>query len=303
MLATGEWAMEHGGIEQPDGEATSRHVQVGVWIRLDAPKLRGFVGFTYVDAEAGFSARGSLVRGDSLQGEATITVRQPQSVGEWRVLDDAEIDRLGVPARPSWVDEFYSPQPAAGSTWGWWRDHPRLKGRFHPEAADDFQVVVHDGGPRLSDRRAEIIWVRVVGGDDTVFRGTVLNQPHHLQSVSQYDEIKFVAPEGFEHGLMVTDKYLAERPDWVIRPCEKCGLSELFDAPSDLSRVVFPDTPADCTMQMFTAFCGYCGGVLIVQHKDFDPGFDEAPTTAPAIQTKTLSPHQAKRKKWWELWK
>src|SRR5215471_14876033 len=31
-----------------------------------------------------------------------------------------------------------------------WREHPLLKSRFHPEFPDDLQVIVHDGGPRLS---------------------------------------------------------------------------------------------------------------------------------------------------------
>jgi hypothetical protein len=31
-----------------------------------------------------------------------------------------------------------------------WRDDPLLKGRFHPDFPDDLQVVVHDGGPRLT---------------------------------------------------------------------------------------------------------------------------------------------------------
>jgi hypothetical protein len=67
---------------------------------------------------------------------------------------------------------------------------------------------------------------------------------------------------------MVSDKYLAERRNWVIQPCAKCGLSELFDAPSDLQKIVFPSMPPDATMKMFTAFCGLCGGVQVVQHKD-----------------------------------
>jgi hypothetical protein len=63
---------------------------------------------------------------------------------------------------------------------------------------------------------------------------------------------------------MVTDKYLRERGAWTVHPCRQCGLSELFDAPSDLIRVVFPNTPPDAQLSMFTAFCALCGGVQVV---------------------------------------
>jgi hypothetical protein len=60
---------------------------------------------------------------------------------------------------------------------------------------------------------------------------------------------------------MVTDKYLSERGAWTILPCRKCGFSEMFDAPSDLIRAVFPKSPPGGQMSMFTAFCPLCGGV------------------------------------------
>ncbi len=49
--------------------------------------------------------------------------------------------------------------------------------------------------------------------------------------------------------------------------CDRCGLSELFDASSDLSEVMFPGQPEN-RVKMFTAFCGVCGGVQRVVRKD-----------------------------------
>jgi predicted nucleic-acid-binding Zn-ribbon protein len=169
-----------------------------------------------------------------------------------------------------------------------WRDDPRLKGRFHPQAPDDLQVLVHDGGPRLTDRSPELVWVTVTGGSDNVFVGRVLNQPQQLNSVQQGVSIKFVATTG-EHLLKVTDKYLAERPHWIIQPCSQCGLNELFDAPSDLIRVIFPNIPADSSMGMFTTFCGVCGGVQVVQDVN--------------VATTDLQAAEPKFKKWWQFWK
>lgn len=169
-----------------------------------------------------------------------------------------------------------------------WRNHPALKGKFHPEYPDDIQVIVHDGGPRLTHRRPELIWVRVIGGTDPLFTGVILNQPDQLKSVHQDQPIKFIALNPYP--LMVTDKYLEERKDWIIHPCDRCGLPELFDAPSDLMRAVFPNMPQGAQSDAFTAFCGACGGILIVQsiHAELEDDCDlvsEPP------------------KKWWQFWK
>src|SRR5262245_59686629 len=136
-----------------------------------------------------------------------------------------------------------------------WRIHPKLKGRFHAAHPDDLQVIVHDGGPRITDRRPEAAWVTVTGCDGDIFTGRVLNQPTQLRTVQQHQEIRFIAPAGSEHPVLVTAKYLGERTAWVIHPCRKCGFSELFDAPSDLMRMVFPNLPDGAVMEMFTSFC------------------------------------------------
>ena len=154
------------------------------------------------------------------------------------------------------------------------------------------QVVVHDGGPRMSTHRAELVWVRVSGLDGEVFHGELLNQPHYLKSVRKGDDVQFLVPASGKHPLMVTEKYLRERADWVVRPCNKCGLSELFDAPSDLIRKIFPDLPVDGEMSVFTTFCGDCGGVQVVHRPDLNPD-DEVPARQP----------DAPKKKWWQFGK
>jgi hypothetical protein len=282
--------MESTGDTNSDMTPHERRIPVGVWIRLELPRLHDFVGFTYVDPSAGFSAKGAQVRSGVFQEESIVTVRLSQMNIKWETLGDAEIAELGLETRPSWVEEFYGPQPEAGTPWGWWQDHPQLKGRFHTEYPDDLQVIVHDGGPRVSDLRPELVWVRVIGGQGEVFVGHILNEPHQLQSVSQGALIKFVVPDGCEYPLMVTDKYLSERPDWIIDPCQNCGLSELFDAPSDLLRIVFLDMPDDCVVEMFSAFCGACGGVQVVQHKNYNADESEPEEPPP-------------KKGWWQFWK
>ena len=171
-----------------------------------------------------------------------------------------------------------------------WRDHPKLRGRFLPDYPDDLQVFVHDGGPRITRNPAEAVWVTVTGVDGEVFRGRVLNQPQNLQSVGQGSAIRFVVADGAEFPVMVTDKYLLERGAWVILPCRKCGFSELFDAPSDLIRIVFPNQSAGAEMSMFTAFCPLCGGVQGVESRSSPTGGESA------------SAQPTAKRPWWRFW-
>src|SRR5262245_53168123 len=50
---------------------------------------------------------------------------------------------------------------------------------------------------------------------------------------------------------MVTAKYLSEQAEWVVQPCEKCGLADLLDAPSDLMQACCPNSPEviECSRQ------------------------------------------------------
>jgi hypothetical protein len=278
----------------PNASGPGAGIPVGAWIRLDFPDQPGVLGFTYVDAEAGFSAQGWQMDGAKLKESARVIVRLPLPGVPVRVLSPEEVAQCGLEKTPSWVAKQYGPQPQAGTIWGWWREHPKLRGRFHPEFPDDLQVLMHDGGPRLTDRRPELMWVRVTGGEGDVFSGRLLNRPHQLVSVAEGNEIRFLVPEGGEHPLRVTEKYLRERPEWVILPCNKCGLTELLDAPSDLIRVVFPRAAEGGSMGMFTAFCGNCGGIQVVRHRDFEQGSDGEPPPAEAARP---------AKKWWQFWK
>jgi hypothetical protein len=151
-----------------------------------------------------------------------------------------------------------------------WNEHPKLRGRFHPEFPDDLQVIVHDGGPHTSDRRPELVWVRVTECQDEVFSAVVLNQPAQLRCVAQGSHIQFIVPEGGQYPLQVTRKYLQERSAWrLLMPCEKCGLTELFDPPSQLLAASFPSVMPDQLSRgfTFTTRCGWCGNGIVVRLK------------------------------------
>lgn len=149
-----------------------------------------------------------------------------------------------------------------------WRTHTLLKTLFHPDFPDDLQVIVHDGGPRLTNRRPEAVWVRLHAAEapDQVV-GTVLNQPAQLTSVKLGQDVRCLVTASAKFPVLVTAKYLAERGDWNVVPCNKCGFGELFDAPSDLMRVIFPNNPPGSITVMFTSFCPPCGGIQVLQHR------------------------------------
>jgi hypothetical protein len=151
-----------------------------------------------------------------------------------------------------------------------WNEHPKLRGRFDPEFPDELQVVVHDGGPHISDRQPELVWVRITECQDEVFSGVVLNKPFQLQSVAQGSLIQFIVPGGGQYPLQVTHKYLQERSSWrLLMPCKKCGLTELFDPPSLLLAASFPNVTADDLSGgfTFTTRCGWCRGGMVVRLK------------------------------------
>jgi hypothetical protein len=75
-------------------------------------------------------------------------------------------------------------------------------------------------------------------------------------------------PADGQQPLRLTEKYLRERDDWVVHPCKNCGLSELFDVPSELANARVPDLPDGAVIEAFTAVWGICGGVQLIRGKD-----------------------------------
>ncbi len=71
-----------------------------------------------------------------------------------------------------------------------WRDHPALRGSFHPDCPDDLKVMF------LGSNGIEIMWVTVNGvniAGTTVlsFRGTLLNEPRTLTNIRMRDSVSF----------------------------------------------------------------------------------------------------------------
>lgn len=123
------------------------------------------------------------------------------------------------------------------------------------------RVLVHDGGPRFSSTEPELVSVNLLNTEGIVMVGQVLDAPRHISSVAVGDTIKFIDLPAHSHPIMVTDKYLIERRHSYVIPGDERGCSELFDAPSDLARVVFPGQH----VSTFTTKCPVCGGGQLVR--------------------------------------
>ncbi|MDQ1923331.1 hypothetical protein [Massilia pseudoviolaceinigra] len=147
-----------------------------------------------------------------------------------------------------------------------WRTHPALAGKLHPNHPDDIQVIIHDGGRRITSLHPELAWVTISGVEGDIFTGRVIVSPTQLVTVRINQSIRFIAT-GTGHPLMVSEKYIMERASWHIHGCSKCGFAELFDAPSDLIKAIFPAMPADAMLDTFTSFCPLCDGVQAIESR------------------------------------
>lgn len=242
---------------------------LGHWIELalpDAPWPGGapFVGFVYLDAQAGLSAKGGP------KGEPTLTVRLPIGV-DGRVIPDDEAAARGLADAPAWL-EAYGAQPVRDAAW---RRDPRLAGKWHKQFPDDLQVLVHDGEPGAVKRRPENCWVRVDAALDgparpattaagavldrarVLYEGVLLSKPHKLTTYAAGDRVRFAPDPGGRHLIAMTAAYLAARSAWTVTACTGCGLTEGLEAPEAMAAARFPD--ADGEVQAFTAHCPLCG--------------------------------------------
>ena len=242
----------------------------GRWVFIDRLPDEPIIAFVYLDKHAGPSAKGGLASERDLATMPTRTVRLAPSLSI-RPLGPDDLAARRLPAEPPWLASF-GPQPDPDAPW---HKDALLDGKFHPDFPDDVQTYVHDGDPRRTRVGPELCWVRIVRVERAptrrlaiasiepsrhVYVGELLNTPHSLKTVKRGDRVKLVSVHGIAHPLHVTEDYLREREDWIIRPCDRCGASECFDPPSVMVKVRFPDAPPGAVVERFTTFCSLCGG-------------------------------------------
>jgi len=185
---------------------------------MNLPGFPSFIGVVYVDPQAGLSAKGYLsedqVLANIYDGQlyllpATVRLNLPVVLG-WEIMSDEEIRRLHLPEISSLL-EYYGPQPKPGTRWGEWRQHPKLRGRFHPDYPDDIEVIVYDDDLETSTNTPERIWVRVTAMAGDIFCGVLLNQPYNLKTLNEGDEVLFTVVDGIDYPIRVMEDQLRER--------------------------------------------------------------------------------------------
>jgi hypothetical protein len=151
-----------------------------------------------------------------------------------------------------------------------WRTDPTVKSKFVTQYPDDIQVVVHEGDMRITQRPLELIWVKITGHAAPYYKGFLLNQPQNLATLHQGSEIIFKIETGCEHPVRVLEEYIKDRKEWIVKPCEGCGLNEAFSPVAALTKLSFPNNPPDSTVEAFTSRCNLCGGTQVIYHKDVE---------------------------------
>lgn len=163
-----------------------------------------------------------------------------------------------------------------------WRSDPNLKRHFHPQYPDDIQLLVHEGSFRFTSAKPERMWATVLEGIEITdlegkpiraYKAKLINQPFNLKTLQMGSEILFVPSTTFQLPIRVTQEYLNDRKTFDIKPCDRCGLSELFDPVQQLIALTFPDMkthveehPEHAQGIMFSSICPFCGGVMLVSH-------------------------------------
>ena len=170
-----------------------------------------------------------------------------------------------------------------------WKEHPILKPLIPPGYPDDVPAIVHEGF-RAATTSPEKVWIRISDMSNSILTATLLNSPHQLPSLTEGNTYLFqISSAGIP--VLVSDSYLKEIVDWRFAiPCKKCGNDVLFDNPSTIMRIAFPNMPANSTMDAFSTFCPLCSDPIVLRHKDTPEEEDESPSFA-------------KPKKWYEFWK
>jgi hypothetical protein len=219
------------------------------------------LAFTYQDEQAGPSAKGTIVRPESLAEDARRaaerpdqTVRLERSFFPMTELPPDAIARLGLPAEPEWMSFFGggTPQP--------WRSDPALAGRFHPDLPDDLEVSF------FLENAVEKMWVRTTGVDDAVggYKGELLNQPFaEASGLAQGASLTYRVAKGAPDPVWVSPVVRANLEHWTSE-CGTCGFDLLLEPAEAIAARQF-DTGLETVA--FTTRCPMCGGGMLVERR------------------------------------
>lgn len=225
------------------------------WGIVQLPAQRALV-YSYVDPQAGPSAKGALVRSetptlDDARDAATrpnITVRLGPGLTP-RALTEEELDDLQLPDEPQWL-EFFRPREE-----GPWRKDPLLAGRFHPQHPNDLQVSFF----LPAHRQVEQMWVRLDREVPSLgaWGGTLLNTSHLDPTLTQGTRVDVRGAKGAKAPLWVSAVMAKNLERWDA-VCSACGFDLVLEPVEALLARQFPGMPEGSVMEVFTTRCAMC---------------------------------------------
>lgn len=239
-------------------------IPVNRWVRIRLPDGEVF-GYTYVDSQAGTSAKGAAVsipprpqELDAVREGAGVTVRLSQ--GQWDVegLSEEELARYELPCPPTWVPLF---EPEARP----WRVDPALKTAAHPTFPDDFEVLFMFPAERALER----MWVRTTGVDEAIggYCGELLNTSNCPGPLRAGAEVRFRAVSDQRSPFYVTPEMRANLDRWECQ-CTRCGFDMHFVPFEEIIAAQFKPPPgadgAHYEMEAFTTRCPVCRQTMMV---------------------------------------
>lgn len=231
--------------------------------------------FSYVDPQAGPSAKGTLLTSteatvEDARAAATrpnVTVRLGEGL-QVRPLPELEVARLALPEEPEWLRFFQAPPSGA------WVKDPFFKGRFHPQFPNDVQGVFFFP----ASRKAEQMWVRLeretpVAG---TYEGVLLNTAHLEPTLKEGTRVRLRGAEGASGPVWVSDVTAQNLTAWDAR-CEACGFDLVLEPVETLIKRSFPDAPEGAEFEALTTRCAMCRQTQLLQRK-----VTEAPPVGPS---------------------
>jgi len=220
--------------------------------------------FSYVDPQAGPSAKGAPMRGgEPSRDDAEDAVRRPSLTvrlgpGLRPVpLAADEVQRLALPVEPEWLS-FFKPKQQG------WHVDPFFAGRFHPEYPSDLEVLFF----LPASQKVEQMWVQLdrVASEGT-YEGTLLNTSHFEPTLTQGTRVTVRGAKGAKGPLWVSPSMQANAAGWTS-VCQSCGFDALFEPVQALVARTFPDAPPGAEMLNFTTRCPMCNETMLVGKRE-----------------------------------
>lgn len=237
------------------------------WIRASDPSGsdRVFIGFTFVDPDAGLSARGAVIDWPATRETAIEAAEFPDTTIPLAGLDPialtpSELATLNLPQRPEWLEALAAPAFFSATDHPW-RDDPAMRDSGSDDNPDHFRASFY----AWPEPNVESLWVELRAADPAVggYNGVLLDEPESAEAPTLGSRVSIRVAPGAGAPVWVSPAMRANLARWSAR-CAACGFDMLM-TPAELISEQFPDAPDGCVPLVFTTPCDLCRGQVAVE--------------------------------------